>query len=413
MRLLFVHDRFGPLAGAEANLYITATEFRQREHAVAIIHGPPTGKDETGWRKTFTTTYPLASQGNAEVVRLAIKDFRPDAIYVHKMSDVAVLGALVESKVPLIHMVHDHDIYCMRSYRYNPLTRAICTRAAGPHCVFPCGASVSRNHDGGFPLKFVSYSDKKREIELNKQFNRMIVVTQFMQEELLRNGFERSRIEIHPPVPRPGDSSIRSSFSDRNLILFAGQIIRGKGVDILLKSLTRIKTRFECVILGDGSHRAYCEKLSTRLGLDGRVRFVGFVPQDELKQYYRECVAITVPSVWPEPFATIGMEAMRYALPVVAFDVGGLRDWLLDGYNGFLVPWMDEVKFAEKLEYLLNNKPVAKAMGERGLKLVEEKYDFRQYILNLECMFLRVINEVKTTASPIPSISQSSALISR
>ena len=95
----------------------------------------------------------------------------------------------------------------------------------------------------------------------------MVVVTTYMRDELLRNGFDANRIEIHAPVPRMGDPSLRSSFSDRNLILYAGQIIRGKGVDVLLESLAKVKSNFECIILGDGNHKAYCEELSRKLGL--------------------------------------------------------------------------------------------------------------------------------------------------
>lgn len=395
MKILFVHERFGALAGAEANLYLTATELKKRGHSVAIVHGPSTGKGEADWKQTFTTRYSLA-EGAANCIASALAHYEPDVIYVHKTAALELLEHLIGSGSPLIRMVHDHDIYCMRSYRYDPMTRKICTKPAGLHCVFPCGAFVSRNREGGFPLKFQSYSEKRREIDLNKRFHRMVVVTRFMRDELLRNGFDPNRIEIHAPVPRMGDSSLRSTFSERNLILFAGQIIRGKGVDILLRSLSRLKVKFECVILGDGSHRKYCEKLSTRLGLDGRVRFVGFVPQEELKQYYRECSVVAVPSVWPEPFATIGMEVFRYGIPVVAFDVGGLRDWLIDGENGYLVPWMDEIKFADKLETLLKNKALAKQMGQAGLEFAEEKFSFPQYISDLECMFERVAAEVKT-----------------
>src|SRR5690606_22659309 len=128
-----------------------------------------------------------------------------------------------------------------------------------------------------------SYQDKKKEIYLNQQFQRMIVVTNYMKDELLRNGFSEEKIEIHPPVPRMGDPNLRSTFSDRNLIVYAGQIIRGKGVDILLESLALLTVPFECIILGEGSHRPYCEKLSRKLNLQDRVRFMGFVPQDELK----------------------------------------------------------------------------------------------------------------------------------
>jgi glycosyltransferase involved in cell wall biosynthesis len=320
------------------------------------------------------------------------------------MPDLGVLQALVASGRPLVRMVHDHDIYCMRSYKYNYFTREICTRAASPYCIFPCLASVVRNTGGGFPLKLVSYADKKREIALNQRFDRMVVVTTYMRDELINNGFDPARIEIHAPVPREGDPNLRSTFSDRNLIIYAGQIIRGKGVDVLLEALARVKTNFECIILGDGNQKAECEALSRKLGLQDRVHFKGFVPQEELKQYYRECSVVALSSVWAEPIATIGLEVMRYALPVVAFDAGGIKDWLLDGQNGYLVPWMDRDAFAGRIDILLQDKALARKMGEAGLQLVSERYNFAEYIESLEEMFELVTAARRGVATPVESL---------
>jgi len=396
MKILYVHERFGALAGAEANAHITATELGKHGHTLGILHGPPTGKNEEAWRVTFPHRFPLDRGDNASRVSAVLKAYSPDVIYVHKMADLSVIRALVESGRPLVRMVHDHDIYCMRSYKYNYFTREICTRAAGWRCIVPCLASVVRGEGNSRRLKWNSYLDKRREIALNQRFNRMVVVTTYMRDELIKNGFDRSRIEILAPVPRAGDASIRSSFSQRNLIVYAGQIIRGKGVDVLLRALALMHEPFECVILGDGNHRAHCEELSRSLGLQDRVQFKGFVPQEELRSYYRECSVVALSSVWAEPIATIGLEVMRYALPVVAFDAGGIKDWLIDGENGFLVPWMDQGRYAERLDQLLRNKELARSMGARGLEFVTRRYDFEGYIGDLEKLFQTVLNEQET-----------------
>src|SRR5690606_22297442 len=117
---------------------------------------------------------------------------------------------------------------------------------------------------------------------------RLIVATDYMKAELVRNGFPPSRIEIHAPVPRPAPAGTQPSFDGRNRIVYAGQVIRGKGVDALLESLARIPVPFEAVILGDGSHRPHCERLARRLGLGRRVTFAGFVPQSQIIEYYRD-----------------------------------------------------------------------------------------------------------------------------
>jgi glycosyltransferase involved in cell wall biosynthesis len=399
MKILYVHERFGALAGAEANVSIVAAELGQRGHTIGILHGPGTGRNEQGWNQIFPHRYsigenPAAATGNA------LQDFKPDAVFVHKMPDLEVITTLVESGVPLVRMVHDHDIYCMRSYKYNYFNRKICTRAASLYCATLCLACVVKNNGPGLPLKWVSYRQKKREIKLNHRFDRMCVVTRFMRDELIKNGFDSRRIEIHPPVPRPGEAGLRSTFSGRNLIIYAGQIIRGKGVDILLRALAQVKTNFECIILGDGNHKAECESLSKELGLTDRVHFKGFIPQDELKAYYRECSVVALSSVWPEPIATIGLEVMRYALPVVAFDAGGIKDWLVDGHNGYLVPWMDIPAFATRLDQLLTDKSLAKTMGEAGLELVSRQYDFEKYLTGLEDLFRRVSKEKSPALLP-------------
>ncbi|HEX4342765.1 MAG TPA: glycosyltransferase family 4 protein [Verrucomicrobiae bacterium] len=390
MRILFVHERFGAFGGAEVNALLTAAGLKRRGHEISILHGEPTSKAEAEWRETFSPCFPLRGQSPQASVQAAIAAFQPDVIYVHKIADLEILRALVESNRPLVRMVHDHDLYCMRSYKYHPLTRNICERPMGIACIFPCGATVARNRNGGFPLRWVSYSAKKNELELNRQFHRMIVAGDYMRQELLRNGFDPARIEIHAPVPHDEVKAIASSFGDSNRIVFAGQIIRGKGVGFLLRALALIHTPFTCEILGDGSHRAHCEALSAELGLTGRVHFHGYLPPTEMDKYYRDATVAAVSSVWPEPFGMIGIEAMRRGLPVVAFDVGGVREWLRDGENGFLVPQKDCAKFATRLEQLLQDKSLARRLGEAGQRFAYERFNFNDYLTGLEKMFVKV-----------------------
>lgn len=391
MKLLFVHERFGALGGAESNILATADALQRRGYVLGLAHGASTHKDEKIWLDTFPQRFALSPDSAQTDLLKALALFEPDAVYVHKMSDSSVVETLVNSGVPLVGMVHDHDLCCLKSYKYNFFTRQICGRALSPYCVFPCGGCVTRNQNGG--LKWSSYSSKRMELQLYRQFHRLIVATHFMSDELLANGFDAERIEIHPPVPPTGESLLRANFSSRNFIIFVGQIIRGKGVDVLLESLKHVRVPFECLIFGDGNHRAHCEKLSSKLGLTDHIHFKGYVSPEELKHYYTECSVAVVSSVWPEPFGAVGLEAMRYGLPVVAFDAGGIKEWLSDGHNGYLVPWMDRVAFAGRVEELLRDKMLAREMGENGRHLVNEHFEFSKYINGLENLFRRVISE--------------------
>jgi glycosyltransferase involved in cell wall biosynthesis len=390
MRLLFIHERFGAYGGAEANVLLTAAELRRRGHPVAILHGDVTGRDLEAWNEIFAERYALPPVRAESTLRPALNDFRPDVIFLHKLADLALLETVAECGVPVVRMVHDHDLYCLRGYKYNPLTRRICTRAASPYCVFPCGGTVARNRSGGFPFKWLSYGEKQRELALNRRFQCLIAATEFMRDELVRNGFQSEQIEILAPVPRSSEETFQCTFGQRNRLVYAGQIIRGKGVDVLLESLAQVNVRFECVILGDGNHRAHCERLSARLGLSDRVHFAGFVSQEKIAEYYRDASMAVMSSVWPEPFGATGLEAMRCGLPVVAFDAGGIREWLIDGWNGFLVPWMDRVRYAAAIEELLQNKTRARTLGANGRHWVGDQFGFPKYLSNLEDVFQRI-----------------------
>jgi hypothetical protein len=73
MRLLFVHDRFGAMAGAEINLQLTAAELKKRGHAIGLLHGPPTGKGERAWSDLFPERFALAAENNFATTNQALE----------------------------------------------------------------------------------------------------------------------------------------------------------------------------------------------------------------------------------------------------------------------------------------------------------------------------------------------------
>jgi len=84
---------------------------------------------------------------------------------------------------------------------------------------------------------------------------------------------------------------------------------------------------------------------------------------------------------------------MRCGLPVIAFDAGAISEWLLDGVNGFLVPWRDRDAFAERVDVLLQDKALARRLGQNGRQLADERFNFSAYIDGLEGLFTRAAGQ--------------------
>ena len=403
MRLLFAHENFGDFGGAETFVYLTGSELKERGHGTSLLYRQSTGRNESQWRQTFRESYCLSTPGNRETLEAVLERAQPEVVFVNNWNDLETLGALLDSGVPVVRMVHDHSLYCMRGYKYNYFTRKICTRPASGHCVFPCLGPVVRNAAGPLPLKWASYEEKKREIGLNRRCTAVLAYSEYQKRELVGNGFDAEKIHLTTPMRVTNIEGLTSTFSDRNLILFVGQVIRGKGVDALMRALAKVRGRFECLVVGDGNHRSKCERLAGKLGLGEKVKFQGYVLPGQLKQYYLEATVFAMSSLWPEPFGMAGPEAMRYGLPVVAFEAGAIGEWLKDGDNGFLVRWNDTDAFAERLSRLLNDKDLAREMGRRASASIQ-RFDYGGQIDALERLFGSVCRAPATKAAGVTGV---------
>jgi glycosyltransferase involved in cell wall biosynthesis len=92
---------------------------------------------------------------------------------------------------------------------------------------------------------------------------------------------------------------------------------------------------------GDGRQRNEWEAQAARLcaaGTGPAVQFTGWLGPDDRTRLLGEADLLVVPSLWPEPFGLIGLEAAACGVPAAAFDVGGIGEWLHDGVNGHLAP---------------------------------------------------------------------------
>lgn len=379
MRILFVHQKGGFQGGAEANVYQVARAFSELGHDTGIIYGESEREvllEEFLEPFVLSCAYLDGKRGFGRALETA-RNWQPDVVYVHKLSDNSALEQLLESGLPLVRMVHDHDMYCQRSSRYFPWNRRICTRKAGYGCAVTCG--LVRNRDGRLPVKLVWPGTKLREIELCRRFPTHIVQTDYMRDELLLHEFPDSGIEVIPVAPQQDTAFQKTDYSSRG-ILFVGQIIRGKGVDFLVRALDKIRDEdWHCTIAGVGAHQAHCENLTKELGLSDRIRFAGRLDRKSLLEEYACARMGVVPSVWPEPMGMVGLEFMWAGLPCVGFDAGGIGHWLRDNETGFLAPALDVDALADGMKRLLDDESLARQMGRHARHLAEKLYRFEDY----------------------------------
>jgi len=211
--------------------------------------------------------------------------------------------------------------------------------------------------------------------------DRVITCSAFMRDEVVESlAADEGRLELIPnhvdlsPFSPPAES-VRLELWDeeRPLILFAGRLEFEKGVQTALDALARIERAAPgvgLVIAGDGTYRSVLEDRAAELGLDGRVRFEGFVDESRLRSLYRSADLAVIPSLY-EPFGLVTLEAMASGTPVVAADTGGLREIVDHDVSGLLFPPGDANELAAAAVRILRDPELgARLAREARLGLV-------------------------------------------
>lgn len=243
-------------------------------------------------------------------------DFSPwDEIIVHKCTSAADLAKFPPEKT--ICYVHDHEPICPRTYAYTPF-RCNCSRAGA---LWPCimCAPLCRNWKAALKRVFEASRRKRVMARLEK----IVVISNFMKERLAANGIPLEKIAVEPPeidIPAIAPAELIQGID----ILYAGQLIRGKGVHVLIKALARLPPDRTLDIIGSGNMEAKLRKLAAKLGVAGRIRWHGFVEKPHVWMASAKCVA--VPSVWQEPYGLVAAEAVALGKKTVASQIGGIPE---------------------------------------------------------------------------------------
>lgn len=178
----------------------------------------------------------------------------------------------------------------------------------------------------------------------------------------------------------------------RPYVLTAAKLHPRKGLDVLLHAVKKLGAKAEnhrFVIAGDGPDEDHLRKLASELGVQGRVTFVGALQPAEIAKCYQDCAFFVLPSR-SEPFGIALLEAMVFEKAIVATRVGGIPEFVFDGYNGLLVPAEDSNALAAQIARLLDDAELKARLGKNGKRTVEEKYSYELIIDKYEGLFERV-----------------------
>lgn len=233
----------------------------------------------------------------------------------------------------------------------------------------------------------------------------------FDQEQLLHSDFGKI-IPAHKIVELPNgiDTDIfcpNDVGADHNQplqreLVFVGNLMPVKGLDVLLKSLAVIvgvggrlpvpsTTSIHLTVIGSGYSESYYKKMVDDLALQNHVTFVGSVPSRELPQYYRRAWCTIIPSR-AESFSLVALESLACGTPVIVSNIPGARSRVVEGVDGLLVTPGSVDSLVDTITHMINLTTLQRnQVGERGVQKVQEQYGLEKHIATLETIYAHVI----------------------
>jgi len=186
---------------------------------------------------------------------------------------------------------------------------------------------------------------------------KVCVLTQWWSNRLITSGFSNDIYVIPNPLPDEllnvaSESCDSRVHTNQISLLTMARLVKGKGVDIMIRAAEYLPQNVKIVIAGDGEQRGELERLARNLGVSNKIEFIGWVSGHEKNNLLRNADIFCLPSTY-DAFPMSMVEAMCYGVPVVAVKWGGIPDMVAHGKAGYLADAPDPEMVANMITMLL------------------------------------------------------------
>jgi glycosyltransferase involved in cell wall biosynthesis len=336
MRILIANEAVVGSGGVESYLAGLMPALAARGHAVALLHAN-TRHETGGTRLEAAELTASVDDEGLEAALDRVRAWRPDVCFSHNMRPLDVEERLLR-EWPVVKMMHGYFGTCISGQKAHAFPATVpCTRNLGAGCL----ALYLPRHCGAYrPARMVDqFRRESRQKSLFPRYAAIVTASVHMADEYIRHQVDPARVVAAPLfATEPAAATVREVPAVPT-VLFAGRMTAIKGGDVLVRAVraaaSRLSQRVRLIMAGGGPERTRLEALARGHSVDAA--FPGWVTGEARTSLFRGSTIVAVPSLWPEPFGLVGLEAGVHGVPAVAFDVGGIREWLRDGVNGILV----------------------------------------------------------------------------
>ena len=391
MKILFFNDYSTEVGGAEIAIHDLKKEFQRRGYEAKLFSSSARQSNQklyadylcSGTLTSARTYLQVANFSAYYKLKKLLKEWQPDVIHVSMfLTQLSPLILPLLKGYPTIWHLHWYRGICPTGTKHLPSGKS-CDYDYGKACVKEKCLPIHQL----LPLMWqMKYLEKHKGV-----FRKIVANSSFVKEVFERSGYKD--IEVIWYGIKELTKGDFKDFDTNPTIVFAGRLVKEKGVDQLLKSFALIckeKTNVTLKIAGEGSEESNLKALSKSLNIDGQVQFLGNVTQEKMHKEFASAWVQVIPSIWNEPFGLTVIESMQRGTPVVAAKNGGISELIINESTGFLTQ-TDENEMAKTILKVLASENLRLKLRQHAHDFVQNHFQFKKYADKFLNMYKEVI----------------------
>jgi glycosyltransferase involved in cell wall biosynthesis len=388
LNILFCHWRGWPFGGGEIYLFKLIRALRDDGHHISFLTQKDPLNEKIGgisWHEVAPAPGLRNGKAQWDAIHSILTQEAPDVVHLHETNAFLAPYAVNQlcRRTASVLTLHFAGVVCLKGTRYLN-DGSVCQHAVSPLCI-----RCLRIHPGRAKKMIVQWLW----LRSLRSVRYVTVGSAWLKELCMRSGFSKDRIiNLAPYWHEPGGELARPK--ENKEILFVGRLREDKGIFHLLEALIALKhLDWRLHILGEGEQKDHLYAYIKKWGLQDRISLAGTVPHSEVGNYYRHSAFLIFPSLFPETFGMAGAEAMSAGLPVIAYDAGGVSDWLVHGQNGLLVKRGDIPGLTWAIRKLLEDRKLRKEMGKTAHENMSSTYSRSSHMERLYEIYKQALSK--------------------
>lgn len=304
---------------------------------------------------------------------------RPDVTHIHNFRNVGAVQACLDYG-PTVMTTHDYRTVCPASTLFYKNTREVCPRTCGPACFTTTLTKHCLTPRPGYAAYY--YHRARWSTRNAGRYARVIAPSTGARDRLVQAGFKGRDVAVLPYFCPMEVADSPRPIPEQPTITYIGRIAPNKGHEFFVRALGQLPSDVRGVMVGSITEEVGNDlmELAAESGAGGRLRLRKWASRQEIRDILDETTVFVFPSLWPETLGIVGLEALARGVPVVASDIGGVREWLRNEDNGLLVQPKQPSQIKDAVLRIAESHESLLQYGRRGIETVRERFLPRQHV---------------------------------